>query len=130
MFILSLVGIAMVSLVIARVEDGVQLDALTNEPWTTWGKFSPSHQLIELKVPSPSGIMIAEHIINGTVIKVGRLRHSVLAIRTEWAKIHSTPNPILPPTMCEDIIAKVEEYVSIHGWTLNRHEHYPTTGTI
>ena len=116
-----------ISLALALSDDGVVLQPLHID-WQNWPLFSPEHELVELSIPNPSGILLSEHLVNKTLIRVGRLGHSVLAIREEWAAVHGTEQPVLSLSECEEIIKRTEAYAAEHGWTVDRHAQYPTTG--
>lgn len=115
--------------VVAQVDSGVTLETVDMN-WHQWPLFHSDHELTELLIPHPSGILLSEHSINGTAIRVGRLGHSAVSIRQEWSDIHGTNGPVLDRESCEDVITRTEEYVAVHGWTTHRHAQYPTTGLI
>lgn len=113
-----------------NLQDGVLMLPDVENSWQNWSLFGHDTHLIKLQVPVPSGILLSEVILNGTLLRVGRLGHSALSIREEWSEIHSTGKAVLSLKTCEDIIKRTEEYVAVHGWTTDRHPQYPTTGLV
>lgn len=96
--------------------------------WKDWDVVVPGNHLVELSIPFPSGIALSEHEVNNRIVRVGNLRHSMIAIRPDWASVFNTKQALLPVSTCKNIIKKVEDYVESHGWTHDRHQSYPTTG--
>jgi hypothetical protein len=117
----------------AAVLEVAVVDKNRRQIWGNWTPIVPENFLVELHILSPSGIMLSEHMVRDQVVRIGRLRHSVIAIRTEWAKAYTIKGKggsrggLIPSSICKSIIEKTEEYAMSNEWTINRHPQYPTT---
>ena len=95
--------------------------------WHRW-PVPDGYELIELKIPPPSGIIFSEQIHEEVIHRIGRIEHSVISIRPSWAEIFGSKN-VLQAQECKEIVQSAEEYAAINGgWQTTRHATYPTTG--
>ena len=97
--------------------------------WQSWQPHK-GNELLELVIPPPSGIVFSEHYYNGMTHRIGRVDHSVIAIRNEWSAVNGIKN-VISPEYCRDMILLAETYANTNGgWGTTRHANYPTTGKL
>lgn len=121
--VLSFLCVAgLVAWVLARSEDA------PSPPRATDG--SELFQVIPMEIPWPSGI-IMEKVLDseGRVHRIGRLLHSAISIRPQWASVHVLEG-VLNTAQCRGIVVAAEEHVAEHGWPTQRHVDYAIRPTF
>lgn len=82
---------------------------------------------VDLTIPWPSGIMVDRladpHSHSQRIYRFGRLQHSAISLRPQWAGIHALEG-VLSREQAADLIQRAEAHAAQHGWIKGRHVDY------